>query len=475
MKNVSFLTIFLTLLILLFAAQWTHAAACLRGDTNADGRITIGDYYAWQGSYYTQSIFVAGASPANSHCTYGDANADGEVSLKDFAIWHALRGGGTNREQGTVETATTIPEQPKQEPSDDESIGRVFGFSSSAVNQLDRMVAMNSKAVRTEMTWYSHEPNAPTNGKHTYRFLRDTEVLEANKRNLKVLAIADYTPQWAADPGCFATYKHWCGPRIEFAADYGAYVGALVERYDGDGIDDAPGSPIVDAWEIWNEPNLANFWRPQPQPTVYTAYLKAAYKAAKQADPNSTIVTGGLCCHMLGDNAPIPYLKALYAAGAKGHFDAVGMHPYTYPAMPSRVDRNNVWQQMSVAFPQQGQPDSIRSIMIANGDGDKKIWQTEMGAPTGGDTNGDGVSRCDNGDGVTTGNEDRCVTKEQQKQMLTEAFSLWQTYDWAGPFFWYSFNDASSGHLESEHNYGVLHSDQSPKPAALIIPTIAAQ
>ncbi len=34
-----------------------------------------------------------------------------------------------------------------------------------------------------------------------------------------------------------------------------SFVGALVERYDGDGSNDAPGSPKVEYWEFYNEPD----------------------------------------------------------------------------------------------------------------------------------------------------------------------------------------------------------------------------
>jgi hypothetical protein len=436
-------------------AESRAAATCTMGDANHDNHITSDDYTTWRNAY-NQGVRTPAAG---STCVIGDTNQDGHVKLNDFVTWRsAYNQINTASAQGATDSV--------------KSYGQLFGFSSSSLEQMDDMKKWGAKALRIEFTWYKHEPNPPVQGKHTYAHSQDNLIKEANNRGFKVLGMPDYTPKWVADPGCFAKYGTMCGPREEFAADFGEYVGMLVERFDADGINDAPGSPRIDAWEIWNEPNLADFWRPQPDARIYVKYLKAAYAQAKAADPDTIIVTGGLCCYMLGANAPLNYLKSMYAAGAKGHFDALGMHPYTYPAMPSQDNRNNVWQQMSKAYAQNGQPDSIRGIMEKNGDGAKQIWQTEMGAPTGGDTNGDGKSKCDNGDGATTGDEDRCVTEEQQKTMLVEAYTLWKTYPWAGPFFWYSHRDGATGKLNTELNYGVVRSDNSPKPAALAIPAI---
>lgn len=64
----------------------------------------------------------------------------------------------------------------------------------------------------------------------------------------------------------------------------------LVERYDGDGIDDAPGSPVVDVWEIDNELDLA--WKDTPE--NYALLLKKSYIAIKKANPNAKVAIAGI-------------------------------------------------------------------------------------------------------------------------------------------------------------------------------------
>lgn len=67
---------------------------------------------------------------------------------------------------------------------------------------------------------------------------------------------------------------------------YTEFVKAVVERYDGDGVDDMPGltNPIKH-WQVDNEPPR--------RLTGYTRLLELTYKAIKQADPECKVLIGG--------------------------------------------------------------------------------------------------------------------------------------------------------------------------------------
>lgn len=84
--------------------------------------------------------------------------------------------------------------------------------------------------------------------------------------------------------------------------------------------------------------------------------------------------------------------------------------------------------------------------MTANGDGDKKIWATEFGAPTNGPS-GSSVSEAD------------------QSRMLAKGYTLFGTYTWAGPLFWYSHRDLGATTDTRENFFGLLRNDFSPKPS----------
>ena len=72
-------------------------------------------------------------------------------------------------------------------------------------------------------------------------------------------------------------------------ARYRKFVRALVERYDGDGIDDVPGlvHPIKH-WQVDNEPPG------RENRSDYAELLRIAYEEIKAADPSSLVMIGGV-------------------------------------------------------------------------------------------------------------------------------------------------------------------------------------
>lgn len=73
---------------------------------------------------------------------------------------------------------------------------------------------------------------------------------------------------------------------------YLAFLEKAVERYDGDGIDDVSGSPVVDVWQIQNEVDGERFW--QDTPENYALLLKESYRAVKKANPNAKVAIAGV-------------------------------------------------------------------------------------------------------------------------------------------------------------------------------------
>jgi hypothetical protein len=195
-------------------------------------------------------------------------------------------------------------------------------------------------------------------------------------------------------------------------------------------------------WEIWNEPNMGQFWNPSADPAGYTALLRAAYTTIHTADSTAIVMTGGMSDptnsqHNLDART---FLTDIYADGGKGYFDVLSYHPYTSPDMPGNQD-HNPWQQMFATTP------SLLSIMTDNGDS-KPIWPTEFGAPTSGD-----------------GNE--VISETAQAKMISQAFKLAKSYSWSGPLFIYNFIDFHPyGYTGNPRSYfGLLRSDWSQKPS----------
>lgn len=251
-------------------------------------------------------------------------------------------------------------------------------------------------------------------------------------RGIRPLAVLTTTPSWARPPGCTDLT---CGPAD--AAQYAAFAHTVAERYSG----------RIAAMELWNEPNSSVFFKPSPDPARYAALVKAAYPAIKAAASGMTVLTGGLApaVDVRGTNgwatlAPLSFLSSVYAQGAGGSFDAVGWHPYCYPALPGTVDPGNAWYQMY------GPKTSVRSLMAAHGDSAKQIWATEMGAHT--DPVGQGA-----------------LSEQGQAETVSRAVTLWSGYPWAGPLFVYQLQDRGTSTSDRENFFGLLRFDGTPKPA----------
>jgi hypothetical protein len=77
---------------------------------------------------------------------------------------------------------------------------------------------------------------------------------------------------------------------------------------------------------VWNEPNIAAYGRPRPDPAAFATLYAATRRAIRDVSPAVTVVVGGLS----GYEDPGGFLRAMLAArpDLAGAIDAVGAHPY---------------------------------------------------------------------------------------------------------------------------------------------------
>jgi beta-glucosidase/6-phospho-beta-glucosidase/beta-galactosidase len=119
---------------------------------------------------------------------------------------------------------------------------------------------------------------------------RDTKIQRFRRNNIKILGGLSTTPKWARTmkESHDGYADRWSQPTD--MADYANYVKTITQRYKG----------VIDHYEVWNEPWLSKlFWHthfdngfkagPAPQ-RDYARLMQAAYSAAKDVDPNVTIV-----------------------------------------------------------------------------------------------------------------------------------------------------------------------------------------
>jgi hypothetical protein len=227
------------------------------------------------------------------------------------------------------------------------------GWSWPSIATLDRESAHGMRTWRVALDYQSVSPAAGTFSFSGY----DTLVVQLAQRGITPLFVLTGCPTWSCPPG----QPPLTGQPL---TDWQAFATAAVRRY-GHGGTFWAGHPTLPQrpatyWQVMNEVNGS------VSATAYATLLTATAASIRAADPQARIVLSGLPEKMtvwMKD-----YLTALYAQpGFKAAADVIAVHGYT--ADPASVA---------------GILDTARRIMLANGDGAKPLWITEMGWATGG-------------------------------------------------------------------------------------------
>jgi len=184
--------------------------------------------------------------------------------------------------------------------------------------------------VRWPLSWAAVEPvdTVPEN----YNFsMYDSSILSATQSGLHLIVTILSNPAWAAN------YVNGPIDKVDIGA-FTEFVGTLVERYDGDGWQDAPGSPVVDYWEFYNEPDSGDelyaryggsYWGHFG--AEYARMLCAVYPVIKAANPRAQVILGGIshdCWEDEGCHFVREFLDDVLAAGGGQCFDVMNFHYY---------------------------------------------------------------------------------------------------------------------------------------------------
>jgi Bacterial Ig domain len=211
------------------------------------------------------------------------------------------------------------------------------------------------------------------------------------------------------------------------------------------------------AYEVWNEEDETAFWGAAVDAGHYAAILKAAYPRIKAADPQAKVLLGPLTGNNYG------FLQQVYASGAGGSFDAASVHTDTACLVepPSSFYREDgkVARFTFLGFR------TVHDVMVANGDGAKPIWMTELGWTT-------TTSTCARG--MWAGQKPSGVSEAAQGANLKEAYHCLAGYPYVEAALWFTLKDSSGNGDELDH-YGLQRLDGSHKPAWDAFHSVATQ
>lgn len=252
----------------------------------------------------------------------------------------------------------------------------LWGDPAGISGQLQLAQEAGAVWIKQRFEWRNIEPTA----RGRFVWAESDRIVDAvNASGLKLIVRLDSQPAWSSSRVSFPTNGPPDDPR-----DFANFVGALATRYAG----------RIQAYEVWDQPNLATHWGDRrPDPGEYTHLLRAAYSAIKAADPGGLVVSAALAPTTRYDETSVPdliYLRSMYGANAKGAFDVLGMNAPGFKAPPC-MDPQQVAEDPSLTNDDQTLPvegrriyafrhiEDVRGIMSDRGDGNKPIGVLAMG------------------------------------------------------------------------------------------------
>ncbi len=300
--------------------------------------------------------------------------------------------------------------------------------------------------VKQSIEWRYIEPHIK--GKYEFNEPDRLTGLAAD-RGLKILARVDNQPDWARSDKVFPL----SGPPDKIQ-DYADFLNAVATRYKGK----------IQAYEIWNEPNLAREWGNQPpNPGDYVTLLKAAYHAIKSADPAALVITAGLAPTTASGAIAMPdvdFVRGIYKAGGAKYFDALGAHGAGFKA-PPEMSPDDVAKDPNYNHGEKAAGriycfrhiEDVRKVMVDNGDAKKRLVVLEFGWTT--DTRPDSPYKW------------HAVTETQQADYLVRAYNWakanWQP--WIGTMSAIYIASPTWTTTDEEYYWSITNPDGSVRPA----------
>ncbi len=114
----------------------------------------------------------------------------------------------------------------------------------------------------------------------------------------------------------------------------------------------------VEAYEIWNEPDIKYFNSKDATAADYAEMLKAAYQTIKQNDPDVTVLGGAIALQT-------DFIDGMMKAGAGSYMDGLSVHYYLGKRAPENRARNRL--------------NEYRDVLVKYGYDKMPVWVTETG------------------------------------------------------------------------------------------------
>jgi hypothetical protein len=172
----------------------------------------------------------------------------------------------------------------------------------AARNDLELLKTNGIHVLRISFSWLDMEPEL---GKYDWSFWDDFVRMAHDEYDVRLIPYICYTPRWASTS---TNNDYWQKPPAN-NGQFAEFVTELVRRYQ----------KRIHSWEIWNEPDNAYYWRGSPK--QFADLLDAGAKAVRKADPDATVVMGGLAWNP-------EFVETMLASPAISNIDVINLHNY---------------------------------------------------------------------------------------------------------------------------------------------------
>ena len=263
------------------------------------------------------------------------------------------------------------------------------------------------KFIRMDLAWSRVER---TKGEYEFKESGyDALTLGCEKLGIRVLYILDYSNK---------LYESDRSVRTEAGRKaFADFAAAAAKRYAGKGI----------LWEIWNEPNIKQFWMPQPSGDDYSKLVEAAAPRIRQADPNAQILAGAT------SQIPLEWFEGCFKNGLLNWIDALSVHPYRSQPPETVIGDYARLRELIARYAPAG-----KKIPVISGE-----W------------------------GYSNLNWDKSRLSEQQQADYLVRMFLINAYQNIPVSIWYDWRNDGTDPDEREHNFGIVKHDLNSKAAYL--------
>lgn len=307
-------------------------------------------------------------------------------------------------------------------PTDDGETEFGFNETTNAEKLANELLADSGATfIRIALNWATVEPQEGERNFAPYDAIND--ALEAN--GLKPLWVVTSAPCWAAGVPCDEQVPS-LAPDAKHVDSYADFTAEVAERYpDALGI------------EVWNEPNIPNFWKPTPDPELYRELLAATADAVHESGSEVPVVLSGPSPTGAEQVAEDPskvefteFIREVMAEPDPPDVDAIALHPYGLLKDGDPVET-------SIDLYEQGR--AVASEVAP----EVPLWVTEIGLST-------------EGKGAVSPEEQRDGVNEIVSHIAADGIPVVVVH---------RFFDDPSSPLRFERGFGVIDGDGKPKPA----------